>query len=63
MVYCALCAHIILKKGGKELCEVEARTVVANAGGQLVDALAALGMTGAVKQHALQRFNDAGIRS
>lgn len=35
--------------------------VVANAHRQQVDALPALGVAGAVKQHALQRLNDAGI--
>jgi hypothetical protein len=57
----ALYAHIILKQFCKEVCEAEARFVVANASGQLVNALPPLRMTATVKQHALQRFNDAGI--
>ena len=46
---------------GEELREAETRPVFANADGQLVDAVAALGVAGAVKQHALQRFNDADV--
>ena len=38
---------------GTELREAVARSVVANAGGQLVDALPPLGMAATVKQHAL----------
>ena len=45
----------------KELREAEARPVFADAHGQLVDAVAALGVTGAVKQHALQGFNHRGV--
>jgi len=37
--------------------EAETGAVFADADGQLVDAVAALGVTGAVKQHALQGFN------
>ena len=41
----------------KELREAVARFVVADASGQLVNALPALDVSGAVKQHALQGFN------
>ena len=52
-----------VEQAGKEVREAETRPVFADADGQLVDAVAALGVSGAVKQHALQRFKDAGIRS
>ena len=51
------------KQIGTELREAVARAVVANAVRQLMYALAALGVAGAVKQHALQGFQDAGMHA
>lgn len=52
---------ISFKQAGKELHEAVARFIFENANRQLVDALSALGVAAAVKQHALQGFNDAGV--
>jgi len=56
-----LCSQYYFEQPGTELREAVARFVVANAGGQLVDSLTALGMTRPVKQHALQRLNDRNV--